>query len=188
MRVLATALILLLASLLFVAGCGEEEKGGAPSENTSETIASSGPTVVTETTASAPDETATVALIPSGGGERVEVEVEIADDIFEVTRGLMYRTELAEDQGMLFVFSDEQQRSFWMKNTFIPLSIAYIDSEGRIVDIQKMEPVNNGQNVPDAELPRYVSAEPAMYALEVNQGFYEERGIEVGDTAEIPDR
>ena len=185
MRALATALILLLASLLFMAGCGGEEKSESPSEGAPETTA-----VPSENTgASIPDESATVALIPSDGGERVEVQAEIADNIFEVTRGLMYRTELAEDQGMLFVFSNEQQRSFWMKNTLIPLSIAYMDSEGRIVDIQKMETVGDaGQTVPDSELPRYVSAEPAMYALEVNQGFYDERGIQVGDMAELPDR
>ena len=175
MRALVAALVLLLASLLLAAGCGGEEKGESPCGSAPETTASS-----------APDDSATVALSPSGGGERVELEVEIADDIFESMRGLMYRTELAENRGMLFVFAEEQQRSFWMKNTFIPLSIAYIDSEGRIVDIQKMEPVNNEQTVPDADLPRYVSAEPAMYALEVNQGFYEECGIEVGDTAELP--
>ena len=186
MRALATALILLLSSLLFMAGCGGEEKSESTSEDAPETTAASSESAG----ASVPDGSATVALIPSkGGGERVEVEAEIADDIFEVTRGLMYRTELAENQGMLFVFSDEQQRSFWMKNTLIPLSIAYMDSEGRIVDIQKMELVEDtGQTVPDAELPRYVSAEPAMYALEVKQGFYEERGIEVGDTAELPAR
>jgi uncharacterized protein len=66
-----------------------------------------------------------------------------------------------------------------MKDTRIPLSIAYIDSEGRIVDIQDMKPF-------DDELPDYVSAEPARYALEVNQGFFEERGVEVGDRAELP--
>lgn len=185
MRALATALILLLSSLLFMAGCGGEEKSESTSEDAPETTAASSESAG----ASVPDGSATVALIPSKGGERVEVEAEIADDIFEITRGLMYRTELAENQGMLFVFSDEQQRSFWMKNTLIPLSIAYMDSEGRIVDIQKMELVEDtGQTVPDAELPRYVSAEPAMYALEVKQGFYEERGIEVGDTAELPER
>ena len=180
MRALVAALVLLLASLLFAVGCGGEEKGEPPSGNIPET------TTPSETTASSSDESATSALIPSGGGERVEVEVEIADGIFERMRGLMYRTELAENAGMLFVLEQEQQLSFNMNNTFIPLSIAYIDSEGRIVDIQKMEPVNNEQTVPDADLPSYVSAEPAMYALEVNQGFYEERGIEVGDTVELP--
>ncbi|MCA3748442.1 MAG: DUF192 domain-containing protein [Rubrobacter sp.] len=91
----------------------------------------------------------------------------------------MYRTALGEDRGMLFVFDRERRLSFWMRNTLIPLSIAYIDSEGRIVDIQDMKPL-------DDDPPHYVSAEPAMYALEVNRGFFEERGVEVGDTVELP--
>ncbi|MGB3632459.1 MAG: DUF192 domain-containing protein, partial [Rubrobacteraceae bacterium] len=94
-------------------------------------------------------------------------------------QGLMNRTSLGEDRGMLFVFEEEATLSFWMKNTLIPLSVAYIDSEGRIVDIQKMEPL-------DDDPPHYASAEPAQYALEVNQGFFEERGVEVGDMAELP--
>ena len=180
MRALATSPILLLASLLFVAGCGGEEKGESPSGNTPETTtASSGSTAASEATASAPDGSATVALIPSGGGERVELEVEIADDDRERQRGLMERTELAENAGMLFVFEQEQPLSFWMKNTLIPLSVAYIDSDGRIIDIQDMEPLDTTS---------HPSAEPAQYALEVNQGFYEEHGIEVGDTAKLPDR
>jgi uncharacterized membrane protein (UPF0127 family) len=165
MRALVAVLVLLLASLLFVAGCGGEQKGESPSGS------------APETTASAPDDSDTVALIPSGGGERVELSVEIADDPAEQQRGLMERTELAENAGMLFVFEQEQQRSFWMKDTLIPLSIAYIDSGGRIIDIQDMEPLDTTP---------HPSAEPAQYALEVNQGFYEEHGIEVGDTAELP--
>jgi uncharacterized membrane protein (UPF0127 family) len=112
-------------------------------------------------------------------GEQVEVRVEIADSPDELARGLMGRTALGEDRGMLFVFPDEEVRSFWMKNTLIPLSIAYMDSEGRIVDLQDMEPL-------DDEEPHYVSAEPARYALEVNQGFFDERGVKVGDRAELP--
>ncbi len=173
MRALVAALILLLSSLLFVAGCGGEEKGESPSGNTPETTAPS------ETTTFSSDGSATIALIPSGDSERVELEVEIADDDRERQRGLMERTELAEDAGMLFVFEREQPLSFWMKNTLIPLSVAYIDSDGRIVDIQDMEPLDTTS---------HPSAEPAQYALEVNQGFYEERGIEVGDTVELPRR
>jgi uncharacterized membrane protein (UPF0127 family) len=75
--------------------------------------------------------------IDASGGEEVEVRVEIADDASERVRGLMYRTALAENRGMLFVFPDEERLSFWMKNTLIPLSIAFIDSKGRIVDIQE---------------------------------------------------
>jgi uncharacterized membrane protein (UPF0127 family) len=66
-----------------------------------------------------------------------------------------------------------------MKNTLIPLSIAYMDSDGRIVDLQDMKPL-------DDDPPHYVSAEPARYALEVNRGFFEEHGVEVGDTADLP--
>ncbi len=118
-------------------------------------------------------------IIHASSGKEVRVRVEIADDPFEQSRGLMYRTALAEDRGMLFVYPDEEERSFWMKNTLIPLSIAFMDSEGRIVDIQDMKPL-------DDDPPHYVSAEPAQYALEVNQGFFEERGVKVGDRADLP--
>jgi uncharacterized membrane protein (UPF0127 family) len=66
----------------------------------------------------------------------------------------MNRTALGEDRGMLFVFPSEEDRSFWMKDTLIPLSIAYMDSEGRIVDIQDMKAL-------DDDPPHYESAEPA---------------------------
>jgi uncharacterized protein len=119
-----------------------------------------------------------VVTIETSDGKRVEVRVEVADDTVSRTRGLMERTELAEDAGMLFVFEEEQQLSFWMKNTLIPLSIAYISSEGEIIDIQDMEPLD--------ETP-HPSARPAQYALEVNQGFFEERGVRVGDRVELPE-
>ena len=118
-----------------------------------------------------------VMTITNSAGERVEVPVEIAATDAERERGLMGRTALAEDAGMLFVFDQEQQLSFWMKDTLIPLSIAYIDGGGRIVDIQDMQPLD--------ETP-HPSAEPAKYALEVNQGFFAARGIQVGDRAELP--
>jgi uncharacterized protein len=117
--------------------------------------------------------------IDSSGDEEAEVQVEIADSPDELARGLMGRTTLGENRGMLFVFPDEELRSFWMKNTLIPLSIAYMDSDGRIVDLQDMKPL-------DDDPPHYVSTEPAKYALEVNQGFFEERGVKVGDRAELP--
>jgi hypothetical protein len=67
--------------------------------------------------------------------------------------------------------------SFWMKNTRIPLSIAFIDQQGRIVDIQDMEPFS---------LRTRVSARPAQYALEVNQGWFKKNGIDVGDSVHLP--
>jgi len=118
-----------------------------------------------------------VLTIVNSSGERVPVQVEIADTPEERQTGLMGRSALAENAGMLFVFDQEQILSFWMKDTLIPLSIAYIDAEGRIVDIQDMQPLDETS---------HPSAEPAQYALEVNQGFFEGRGVMVGDMVELP--
>ena len=169
---------LLVSSLLLVAGCAGGE-AQAPVEDVPKEAApveKKAPVDKTgaETTTQAGEQQGTLAIINSAG-ERVVVQTEIADTQAEQQRGLMERTELAEDAGMLFVFPREAPRSFWMRNTLIPLSIAYIDSDGRIVDIKDMQPLD------ETSVP---SAEPAQYALEVNQGFFEARGIEVGNTLE----
>ena len=163
MRMFVMALFLLALPLV---GCGSSGTGASASPGAESTGTASGSGLPT------------VSIDSSGGGE-VQVRVEIADDLPEQTRGLMERTALGEDRGMLFVYQDEEVRSFWMKNTLIPLSIAYIDSDGRIVDLQDMKPL-------DDDPPHYVSAEPARYALEVNKGFFEEHGVKVGDRADLP--
>jgi uncharacterized membrane protein (UPF0127 family) len=112
-------------------------------------------------------------------GERVPMGVEIADTDAERQQGLMGRAALAEDAGMLFVFDQERPHSFWMKDTLVPLSIAFINGEGRIVDIQDMQPLD--------EAP-HPSAEPARYTVEVNQGFFKARGIMVGDAVDLSGR
>jgi uncharacterized membrane protein (UPF0127 family) len=173
MKIWIAILTVLFASLLFVAGCGG---GSSRDENEAAATAPAGATRGT-TTASGPDEGTTVTIV-SSDGTRTDVEVEIADDDAERQRGLMDRTALADNAGMLFVFDREKPLSFWMRNTLIPLSVAYIDSDGRIVDIQDMQPLD--------ETP-HPSAGPARYALEVNQGFFAARGIGVGDEVEIPD-
>ena len=99
------------------------------------------------------------------------VVAEIARTDAERARGLMEREELPEGRGMLFVFSDVAIRSFWMQNTYIPLDIAFMDSEGVIVDIQPMEPLDETFTS---------SAAPAMFALEVPQGWFAGKGIAVG--------
>ena len=167
-------IVLILAALL-IAGCGADEGAGGPSD-------SNGANRSAEGQGEAPGDSSLAAgtvRIGASGGESVEVEVEIADDTPEQTRGLMERTALGEDRGMLFVYPDEEVRSFWMKNTLIPLSIAFIASDGSIVDLQDMKPL-------DDDPPHYVSAEPARYALEVNKGYFEEHGIKVGDRADLP--
>jgi uncharacterized protein len=115
--------------------------------------------------------------ITNAAGQTVDIPVEIADTPAEQEYGLMGRTALAPDGGMLFVFDQDQPLSFWMKDTLIPLSIAFINSEGTIVDIQDMQPLD--------ETP-HDSAAPAQYALEVNQGFFAANGIQVGDQAVLP--
>jgi uncharacterized membrane protein (UPF0127 family) len=165
MRCRWLALVLLVA---FLAGCGGATGGQDGHDAAAGKKAGSG----------APDPS--TMTIDASGGKKVEVLVEIADDPLERERGLMDRTSLGEDRGMLFVFSREQPLSFWMKNTKIPLSIAYIDSEGRITDILDMKPM-------DDEPPHYTSSEPVLYALEVNQGFFDERGVKVGDQTELPE-
>jgi uncharacterized protein len=179
MRIQVAFPVLLFVLMLLMAGCGGGESS-VPEEKVPATTAPAQTTAETTqntTVASAP-EGSTIIAITGSTGERSEVEVEIADDQAEQRRGLMERTELAEDAGMLFVFDREEPRSFWMRNTLIPLSIAYIASDGRIVDIQDMQPLDETS---------HPSAAPAQYALEVNQGFFAERGIEVGNEVEIPD-
>jgi uncharacterized membrane protein (UPF0127 family) len=110
-------------------------------------------------------------VFPAAG---VAVKVEVARSFDERARGLMYRTELPEDQGMLFIFGNRANQSFWMKNTYLPLSIAFIDASGTIISIQDMEPLD------DETMHR--SPKPALWALEMNQGWFVENGISVGDT------
>lgn len=177
---------LFLAAL--AAGCGGEPQGTGPSRTSSDgTTGAQSPKSCAEAplVEEAPDglpaplSDIEPLTINTSGGERVELRVEIADDFGEDAQGLMFRKSLGEDCGMLFVYDHEETLSFWMRNTYIPLSIAYINSDGEIIDLQDMKPL-------DDEPPSYVSAEPAQYALEVNQGFFRENGVEVGDQVELP--
>ncbi len=104
------------------------------------------------------------------------VRAEVARTPAERERGLMYRESLAKGRGMLFVFPDAAIRSFWMKDTFIPLDIAYMDSDIRIIDIYPLEPQSEEAQP---------SSGPAMFALEVRQGWFQEMGIVVGAQAKL---
>lgn len=104
--------------------------------------------------------------------------VEIADTPEERRRGLMFREQLGENEGMLFVYEEESPRSFWMKNTLIPLDIIFLDSEMRIINIEKANPE---PNTSDENLASYRSERPAQYVLEINQNRSEEIGLEKGD-------
>jgi uncharacterized membrane protein (UPF0127 family) len=109
-------------------------------------------------------------------GERFSVE--IADDDASRAQGLMFRDELPADHGMLFIFPDERPRSFWMKNTRIPLDIIYIDRDFEIVSISADTPPCRSRYT---RCPSYPSAGPAQYVLEINGGLAEQLGLQAGD-------
>lgn len=103
----------------------------------------------------------------------LRVSAEVADDSDEKTIGLMGRKELAEGDAMLFVFSRPQPMGFWMKDTLIPLSIAYINAEGVIREIHDMQPLD--------ESPVSSVFQDLVYALEVPVGWFAKNGILAGD-------
>lgn len=107
-------------------------------------------------------------------GERFLVEV--ADDREEQALGLMYRDELPDDQGMLFIFPNEAPRSFWMKNTRIPLDIMYFSSSLELVSVAE-----NARPCRVEQCPAYPSDGPARYVLELNAGKASELGLVAGD-------
>ena len=104
------------------------------------------------------------------------VTLEIASDPQSRANGLMFRDSLDRDSGMLFVFPEPRNVSFWMKNTYIPLDIAFIDENERIVKTARMEPLSE---------ERVASGVPVLYALEVNAGFFRKHGIGEGDEVEF---
>ena len=101
-----------------------------------------------------------------------KLKTEVVADNMTRSIGLMNRFSLAPDHGMLFVFAQSEPLAFWMKNTFVPLSIAYVDSKGVIVSIVDMKPHDEST---------HPSGAPAMFAIEMKQGWFKEHGIVAGD-------
>lgn len=153
----AAAVALVLAS-----ACG----GGAPQAGP--------PTSATPAFASLPR--AIVTFNP-GTTRETRLTVEIARSPQERQRGLMFRETLAADAGMLFDFGGESTSGFWMKDTLVPLSIAFVSPEGVIVDIQDMRPLD--------ETVHY-SPRPYRWAVEANQGWFSEHGVVIGDRVSVP--
>ena len=125
---------------------------------------------------------AIVALAPHAAGAELPVRslsigqhkliAEVATTPDQRSTGLMHRFSLRPDHGMLFVFERPDRLSFWMRNTYIPLSIAFIGADGRIVNIEDMSPQTESS---------HWSRGPALYALEMRKGWFAERGIRAGD-------
>jgi uncharacterized membrane protein (UPF0127 family) len=134
----------LLASFLLVAGTGASAQKDKP------------PTLATTTIKVA--------------GHALKVEIVASDP--ERERGLMFREKLGRDDGMLFVFPDIGYHSMWMKNTYIPLSVAFVDNDGVILNVRDMEPHS---------LDSHMAAGPARYAIETNVGWFKAKGVKAGD-------
>jgi uncharacterized membrane protein (UPF0127 family) len=138
-----------LVSLTFLAGCGERGQAGRP--------------------------TSTVRF----GGTDATLSVDVADDTDEQRRGLMGVEHLPADQGMAFVWPEPVQSEFWMKDTLVPLSVAFVDGTGHVIDVLDMQPCETDT------CPTYGVDEPYVLAVEANIGWFDDHGVEVGDRAEL---
>jgi uncharacterized membrane protein (UPF0127 family) len=104
---------------------------------------------------------------------KTPLRVEVADTLAKQERGLMFRQSMPENEGMLFVYKEPQEMSFWMRNTFIPLDIAFVGADGIILNIHQAKPLD--------ESILYRSAGAAKYVIETNQGWFSRHGIRPGD-------
>ncbi|HYX64259.1 MAG TPA: DUF192 domain-containing protein [Burkholderiales bacterium] len=99
------------------------------------------------------------------------IRAEVAADLASRARGLMFRREMPSNAGMLFIFDEPGSQCMWMKNTLIPLSVAFLNDEGKIVNIEDMAPQTEDS---------HCARQPARYALEMNRGWFAARGIKPG--------
>jgi uncharacterized protein len=177
-RVALFALVCALAAC----GGGTDEPAGPTTtvSGTGTTTAEEAPATTDETTTEEDDdeeedgESGSAVVIETADGE-VEVPVEVADSPEEREVGLMNRESLPADAGMIFVFDEDTASAFWMKDTLIPLSIAFADAAGTIVSILDMDPCE----ADPCEL--YDPGVTYRSALEVNQGAFDDWGVQVGD-------
>lgn len=105
-----------------------------------------------------------------GAGMHI-INAEVAHTMDTRTQGLMFRKTLPGNEGMLFVFTEEERHCMWMRNTYVPLSVAFIDAGGKIVSIHDMEPLTENS---------HCAAAPSRFALEMSKGWFKSRGIAAG--------
>jgi uncharacterized membrane protein (UPF0127 family) len=101
------------------------------------------------------------------------IRAEVVSDPGTRAQGLMYRKSMAQNAGMLFIFDEAAVHCMWMKNTLIPLSVAFIDDRGAIVNVEDMEPQTEAS---------HCAAQPVRYALEMNRGWFAARGVKPGSS------
>ncbi len=107
------------------------------------------------------------------------IEAEVAATQENRMTGLMQRRSMPANQGMLFVFTQPQRHCMWMRNTLLPLSVAFLDEEGRILNVEDMQPQTEDN---------HCAAKPARFALEMNLGWFRQKGVKPGQTIEGAER
>ena len=100
------------------------------------------------------------------------IVAEVASTPLQRQIGMMMRTEMAQHEGMLFVFEQPEVQCFWMRNTLLPLAIAFVADDGRIVNLSEMQPRSDDS---------HCSSQPVRYVLEMNRGWFSKRGLKAGD-------
>ena len=180
-----------LLTLLAVAGCGGTASPVAqntqvpPAAQASATPVWVPPTALLGTPRPGAEATLTAAPSPktaplsitNKAGQTIHMTVEIADTDAARQLGLMFRSSMPPDAGMLFDFQMDTTSGFWMQNTILPLSIAFIKADGTIIDIRDMQPLDTNAIGP---------SEAYRYALETNQGFFAAHNIAIGDRVTLP--
>ena len=171
MRIWKFGQALMLVALLG-AGCGSSDRPGnastAQAPATKTNAASSNTRPLSESPTEAQPKLKTLKFWL--GAEELITELAISPK--EIETGMMFRTQMAENEGMIFVFAGPRQVAFWMRNTLVPLSCAYIDPEGTILELHDMQPKD--------ETPIPSTSARVQYVLEVNQGWFKRHNIAVG--------
>jgi len=114
--------------------------------------------------------------LETGKVGNIPIKIQIVDNEIERKKGLMFRQSMPQNEGMLFIHDFPDICGYYMKNTYIPLSIAYADEEGVIFQIEDMTP---------GDLTSVIAIQPALYALEMNQGWFDANGIVIGNIIEF---
>ena len=161
---LAVVTGLALPGALSFAACGDDGPAEATPAGTN--VATSGPSSLPS-----------LQVRLEQGATTATVAIEVAATTEERERGLMFRESLAEDAGMLFLFPQDVRTGFWMRNTKVPLDIAYIGADGRVQEIRAAKPLDETVLTPAA---------PYRYVLEVNQGWFQRHNLGIGARVSLP--
>jgi uncharacterized membrane protein (UPF0127 family) len=163
-------------ALAFVAllgvGCGSSDRPGATSKSQAPATKTNAPAANTIPLSESPTKAQPKLKTLKFWLGAEELVTELALTPQEVETGMMFRTQMAENEGMIFVFAGPRQVAFWMRNTLVPLSCAYIDPEGTILELHDMKPKD--------ETPIPSASARVQYVLEVNQGWFQRHNIAVG--------